>query len=189
MKYRWIKELQQRWHLESVWIHRNCLRGVCKMDMEMIWLHVWPVWSGYDLSLREQHTLFWRSDGVFQGRSQALRCLRISVLQIPEGIARRLWSPVCQILCLPLVEVSFSVVYSRKKEGIKISVRSERPTLDAGKIISKALKGIGSGGGHATMAGGFVPFDGNDREEDLMIQNIRERFIDVISRTKRKSLR
>jgi len=34
-----------------------------------------------------------------------------------------------------------------------------------------------------------VPFDGNDREEDLMIQNIRERFIDVISRTKRKSLR
>ena len=90
---------------------------------------------------------------------------------------------------LALVEVSFSVVYSRKKEGIKISVRSERPTLDAGKIISKALKGIGSGGGHATMAGGFVPFDGNDREEDLMIQNIRERFIDVISRTKRKSLR
>lgn len=77
----------------------------------------------------------------------------------------------------------------QKKEGIKISVRSERPTLDAGKIISKALKGIGSGGGHATMAGGFVPFDGNDREEDLMIQNIRERFIDVISRTKRKSLR
>lgn len=34
---------------------------------------------------------------------------------------------------LALVEVTFSVVYSRKEEGIKISVRSERPTLDARK--------------------------------------------------------
>ena len=96
---------------------------------------------------------------------------------------------MCQILCLHWWKSLFQWSIPEKKEGIKISVRSERPTLDAGKIISKALKGIGSGGGHATMAGGFVPFDGNDREEDLLIQNIRERFIDVISRTKRKSLR
>ena len=81
------------------------------------------------------------------------------------------------------------MAYSKAISSIEVFENSERPTLDAGKIISKALKGIGSGGGHATMAGGFVPFDGNDREEDLMIQNIRERFIDVISRTKRKSLR
>ena len=32
---------------------------------------------------------------------------------------------------LALVEVTFSVVYSRKEEGIKISVRSEGPSLDA----------------------------------------------------------
>lgn len=37
--------------------------------------------------------------------------------------------------------------------------------------------------------GGFVPFDGNDREEDLMIQNIRERFIDVISEDETKVIK
>ena len=57
------------------------------------------------------------------------------------------------------------------------------------KNYKQGVKGIGSGGGHATMAGGFVPFDGNDREEDLMIQNIRERFIDVISRDETKVIK
>lgn len=65
-------------------------------------------------------------------------------------------------------------------------MRSERPTLDAGKIIGQALRGIGSGGGHATMAGGFVPFHGTEREEDLLVQDIRERFINVIGKIRRK---
>lgn len=48
---------------------------------------------------------------------------------------------------LALKEVSFSVVYSRKSDGIKLSVRSEKSMLDAGKIVAEALKGIGNGGG------------------------------------------
>ena len=81
---------------------------------------------------------------------------------------------------LALVEVTFSIVYSRKADGIKLSVRSERGDLDAGKIVSKALDGIGNGGGHAEMAGGFVPFQGNDDEADLLIKEIQERFLHVI---------
>ena len=81
---------------------------------------------------------------------------------------------------LALVTVSFSVVYSRNSEGMKISVRSEKKALDAGKIVARALEGIGSGGGHATMAGGFVPFAGSDREAQLLIADMKERFCTVI---------
>ena len=52
--------------------------------------------------------------------------------------------------------VKFVVVYSRRPNGFKFSVRSELDELDAGKIISEALKDVGSGGGHRTMAGGFA---------------------------------
>ncbi len=53
--------------------------------------------------------------------------------------------------------VDFSVVYSYRAGGLKLSVRSEVPGVDAGVIVRKALSGYpGGGGGHAGMAGGFV---------------------------------
>lgn len=86
---------------------------------------------------------------------------------------------------LSLVEVRFSIVYSIKKDGIKLSVRNEKPELDAGKIAYIALKDIGSGGGHEVMAGGFVPFDGftiDDEEKiGLLIDVIEERFLNTIA--------
>ena len=82
---------------------------------------------------------------------------------------------------LALVEVTFSVVYSRREEGIKLSVRNQQASLDAGKIVSKALEGIGNGGGHASMAGGFVPFQGSDGEAVILLDEIKERFISVMN--------
>lgn len=52
--------------------------------------------------------------------------------------------------------VKFVVVYTRRPNGFKFSVRSELDELDAGAIISAALKDVGLGGGHKTMAGGFA---------------------------------
>ncbi len=58
---------------------------------------------------------------------------------------------------MSLDEVDFSVVYSYRAGGLKLSVRSEVPNVDAGVIVRKALAGYpGGGGGHAGMAGGFV---------------------------------
>ncbi|MBP1544102.1 MAG: DHH family phosphoesterase [Oscillospiraceae bacterium] len=58
------------------------------------------------------------------------------------------------ILNLDVVEVA--VVYSRRENGFKFSVRSEVDEINAGQLVSRALKGIGSGGGHKSMAGGFA---------------------------------
>ena len=89
---------------------------------------------------------------------------------------------------LALKEVTFSVVYSRKSDGIKLSVRSEKSMLDAGKIVAEALKGIGNGGGHASMAGGFVPCTGSDMDVKLLEAQMKERFLNVIADVKKRAL-
>ena len=79
---------------------------------------------------------------------------------------------------LNLIEVNISIVYSLKKEGIKLSIRSTGE-YDAGKLTNAALEGIGGGGGHASMAGGFVPVNGNQDIEQL-IEEIQDRFLNII---------
>ena len=78
--------------------------------------------------------------------------------------------------------VKFVVVYTRRPNGFKFSVRSEVDELDAGQIISEALKNVGSGGGHKSMAGGFAD------EEKILAMNIdfnkviQNLFLNVINK-------
>lgn len=58
---------------------------------------------------------------------------------------------------LALEEVQVSIIFSRRLDGIKFSVRSEISGVHAGELVHKTLKNIGSGGGHAGMAGGLIP--------------------------------
>lgn len=58
---------------------------------------------------------------------------------------------------LQLDGIDLVVVYSVRNEGVKISVRSSGK-YKCGQIIINALEGIGNGGGHESMAGGFIPF-------------------------------
>lgn len=158
----------------------NLSRGVSRLDMEMLY-------RMYDMCDMEIIHLLENSNLYFEDLMAYSRA--ISSIEVYENISfadtgrecpEALIASVSDFM-LALVEVSFSVVYSVKKNGIKISVRSERPSLDAGKIIEKALVGIGSGGGHASMAGGFVPFEGTDEEAELLMTDIKERFVNVIA--------
>ena len=58
------------------------------------------------------------------------------------------------ILALDAVEIA--VVYAERGRGLKFSVRSELSDINAGQLINLALRDIGNGGGHMTMAGGLV---------------------------------
>mgnify|MGYP004500040747 FL=1 len=161
-------------------------RGVSKLDMEMMY-RMFDACDQDVIHLLENSNLYFEDLMAYSRAISSIEVFEnISFADTGENCPEALIASVSDFM-LALVEVTFSVVYSRKEEGIKISVRSEGPALDAGKIISAALKGIGSGGGHATMAGGFVPFQGTEREEDLLVQDIRERFINVISKMKRKA--
>lgn len=84
---------------------------------------------------------------------------RIGFADIPFHCPDTLISKISDFI-LSLDEIDFSIVYSVRQNGLKISTRSKVPkVLDAGKITSSALQGIGSGGGHSFMAGGFIPKD------------------------------
>jgi len=69
-------------------------------------------------------------------------------------------------------------VYSEKKDGIRLSIRSTKQ-YDAGLIANKALLGIGNGGGHELMAGGFVPLH-QGVDTNTLISNLEKRFVDTV---------
>lgn len=81
---------------------------------------------------------------------------------------------------LSLREVDFCVVYSRKTQGIKYSIRCSCG-LDAGRITAEALAGIGSGGGHQVMAGGFVPFNGIEEQLHTLVTTVRDKFLHEVN--------
>ena len=84
------------------------------------------------------------------------------------------------ILALNVVDVS--IVYAVRKDGLKFSVRSEVDNVDAGKLVFAALSGYGNGGGHKTMAGGFVPQEGRVRLGDNYPYVLQKLFLDQIKK-------
>lgn len=78
--------------------------------------------------------------------------------------------------------VNFAVVYSRRDNGFKFSVRSELEELDAGKIAEEALRDCGSGGGHKSMAGGFAAEDKLLEMSVDFNKTIQNLFLSVIRR-------
>lgn len=84
------------------------------------------------------------------------------------------------ILALDVVDVA--IVYSINADGFKFSVRSERADIDAGKLVYNALQGIGTGGGHASMAGGFLSKAWKDKVGIGYEKKIEELFMNSIKK-------
>lgn len=81
---------------------------------------------------------------------------------------------------LEIVDVNIALVYSIKERGIKLSIRcTKHSEINAGSVIIEALKGLGTGGGHSLLAGGFVPVESGvtDEIKNNIIEEIRERII------------
>jgi nanoRNase/pAp phosphatase (c-di-AMP/oligoRNAs hydrolase) len=53
--------------------------------------------------------------------------------------------------------VNIAVAYARRPTGIKISARSITPKAHANDLVRCLVEGVGTGGGHDHMAGGFIP--------------------------------
>jgi nanoRNase/pAp phosphatase (c-di-AMP/oligoRNAs hydrolase) len=93
---------------------------------------------------------------------------------------------------LSIAGVETSVICSVRRSGLRFSVRTERDDIHAGYLANKILGRYGSGGGHASMAGGFISFEKYrqaeglpEYSENLLIQIIREttvkRFLQEIN--------
>lgn len=156
----------------------NMTRGVSELDLEMFY----KLYRLSDNNLLNSLDLSKIQFTDLQAYASAINTMKIydnisfanTGLDCPEALIATISDFV-----LALDEVNLSVVYSIKRDGIKLSVRSDFRKYNAGNITNVALSGIGNGGGHETMAGGFVPFDNGPKE--LLIAKIQERFVDTIN--------
>lgn len=83
---------------------------------------------------------------------------------------------------LALQEVEVAVVYARRPDGFKFSVRSEDPAVHAGVLTHEALEGLGTGGGHREMAGGLILRENIPCLGAFPRDTIRQRFLDALAR-------
>lgn len=87
---------------------------------------------------------------------------------------------------LTLNEVDFTLIYSYRAGGIKFSLRSEDADLDASHIIKVALIGFGDGGGHSSMAAGFIP-NVPEEEADTIARTIEEKVVHLVTLEKSRN--
>lgn len=104
---------------------------------------------------------------------------KIGFANIPFACADAQIAVVADFI-LALDEVDVAVIYASRPDGIKFSVRSEILKVDAGKLVYASISDIGSGGGHAFMAGGFIPKENIHKLGKYPDNAIRERFLSHI---------
>lgn len=105
---------------------------------------------------------------------------RIGLARIPFDCQDALIAMVSDFI-LRLDAVTIAVIYAERNGGLKFSVRSEEPGVHAGDLTMNALKGIGDGGGHFTMAGGYMPAQYRIEGDSIEDRAIYERFVNAVS--------
>lgn len=159
-------------------------RGISKKDLEMMYL----MYEKSDMSVihkLENRELYLEDLMAYSKAIENIQVFdNVSFASTGENCPEALIASVSDFM-LALVEVEFSVVYAIQKNGIKLSVRSECGGYDAGIIISRALEGIGNGGGHAAMAGGFIPLTGKEERVEHFISIVRERVLEEVKIAKK----
>ena len=84
---------------------------------------------------------------------------------------------------LELNSVDVTVIYSKREDGFKFSIRSENKNIDAGSVINLALSDVGSGGGHPSMAGGIIKTEDIYKLGDNPDEEIIKRFTYLLGET------
>lgn len=103
-------------------------------------------------------------------------CDRIGFAEIPFDCPDGLIATISEfILSLNVVEVA--IVYARREDGLKISVRSEVEEINAGTLTNLALSSVGNGGGHPSMAGGFIPNSNRSKLGDNVNDQLKQLFL------------
>ena len=82
---------------------------------------------------------------------------------------------------LTLREVDLVFSHSFRGGGVKFSVRSTRSDIDASEVVRKALETFGDGGGHTTMAAGFVPDVKNANAAATISSIAEERVLNYVA--------
>lgn len=166
----------------------NLSRGVSSLDLKMFYL----LYELCDMNLinsLETSTLQFEDLNAYANAIKSIKVYdNISFANTGNHCPEPLIASISDFMML-IAGVNLCVVYSIKVDGIKISVRSDKGSFDAGQLTSEALSGIGSGGGHPSMAGGFVPFTASHEKVDELIEQIENNFINTVIRYEKYNLK
>lgn len=154
-------------------------RGVTALDTEMFaWLFPQSDWES--VSEMYRNTMEFSDLQAYGSAIQSIEVFdRVGFAYIDFTCPPALVAIISDfILALDVVDVA--VVYAAHNGGIRLSVRSEIPEVNAGELVYKALQGIGDGGGHPSMAGGYIPEQSVRENEDKIHYLLYSRFMDLI---------
>lgn len=156
-------------------------RGVTETDIEM-YAFLNPYIDEQALHRVSSNTLEFSDLSAFGAVFQTIRVFeKVGIAYIPFSCPDALIAMISDFI-LTLNEVEFVIVYAKRDSDWKFSVRSENIGMDAGEIIHEALLGIGSGGGHACMAGGIIPITVTKEMGRSADTQICELFLNTIKR-------
>lgn len=157
----------------------NMCRGVSQLDLEMFY-RIFKLCDNDFIASLSMSTIQLNDLHAYANAINSIKVYNnISFANTGNDCPEALIATISDFM-LDLDEVNLSVVYSDKKDGIKLSIRSDTK-YDAGLITQNALEGIGNGGGHELMAGGFVPTQAEINSK-MMIADLEERFVDTVQR-------
>lgn len=154
-------------------------RGVTELDIEMF-RFLFPFCDNEKLAKLERNNMEFADLRAYGAAIESIELYdKTGFSCIPFSCPDALIAILADFI-LALVEVEVAVVFSYREDGIKISVRSEDPKIHAGNLLHEALTGLGNGGGHAAMAGGFIRRDKVENLGNYPKDAIRNMFLKVM---------
>ena len=157
-------------------------RGVTSLDIAMFaFLH--PLVDRTKIMSLERNTMEFSDLRAYGAAIRRIKVYdTVGFSYIPFSCPDALIATISEFI-LNLEEVEIAVVYARRDDGLKFSVRSELPEVHAGELIRAALKDLGNGGGHAGMAGGLIPIKNLSLLGDYLELRIAQRFLEKLKDT------
>ncbi len=157
----------------------NLSRGVSELDLNMFY----SLYTKADMDLinsLESSTVEFEDLDAYANAIKSIKVYdNISFANTGNHCPEPLVASISDFMML-IAGVDLCIVYSIKVDGIKISVRSDNGCFDAGRLTNEALAGIGGGGGHPSMAGGFVPFRQDHNKVDELVEIIENNFLNTV---------
>ena len=155
-------------------------RGVTELDIKMFG-YLFPFCDQEKLSDLERNNMEFSDLKAYGAAIESIQLYnKVGFSCIPFSCPDALIAILSDFI-LALIEVEVAVVFSFREDGAKLSVRSEDPRIHAGDLLHRALEGIGNGGGHAVMGGGFIPKERLEEMGQYPADAIRNLFLDALT--------
>lgn len=156
-------------------------RGVTMLDIDML-AFLFPLCDHGKLSGLERNNMELQDLKAYGAAIDSIVIYeKTGFASIPFACPEGLIAALADFI-LSLEEVTLAVVFCYREDGIKLSVRSERPQVHAGHLIQQALEGLGSGGGHQEMAGGMIKREQLKEMGQYPEALLRERFFEALEK-------